>query len=123
MAGKPLDIWALGVTLYCFVHGHCPFESHNVLELYQKIIHEPIMISNDLSDNLKDLLNGILKKKPTKRMTLNDIRKHPWVLSSTFLVPQKMILDFLVDETNMKGNLPETSYSKKVRFKTKFLMF
>ncbi|KAJ3337262.1 Calcium/calmodulin-dependent protein kinase kinase 1, partial [Kappamyces sp. JEL0680] len=35
--GKAADIWALGVTLYCFVHGHCPFEDDDIVALYQKI--------------------------------------------------------------------------------------
>lgn len=35
--GKPVDIWACGVTLYMFVYGHPPFEAKTMTELYGRI--------------------------------------------------------------------------------------
>lgn len=35
--GKPIDIWACGVTLYMFVYGHPPFEAKTMTELYSRI--------------------------------------------------------------------------------------
>lgn len=35
--GKPVDIWACGVTLYMFVYGHPPFEAKTMMELYGRI--------------------------------------------------------------------------------------
>lgn len=35
--GKPVDIWACGVTLYMFVYGHPPFEAKTMTELYDRI--------------------------------------------------------------------------------------
>lgn len=34
---KPVDIWALGVTLYCMLRGRLPFEADNPLELLERI--------------------------------------------------------------------------------------
>jgi [calcium/calmodulin-dependent protein kinase] kinase len=39
--GKPADVWALGVTLYCFLFGQTPWrETLNVLQLYAQIRDE-----------------------------------------------------------------------------------
>jgi [calcium/calmodulin-dependent protein kinase] kinase len=82
MAGKAVDIWALGVTLYCFVHGHCPFQSDNILELADMIENQPAEISEALSPDLKDLLEKMLQKNPTERIKLADIKRHAWVTSN-----------------------------------------
>lgn len=39
--GKLVDIWALGVTLYCFIFGKVPFMAENVLDIYDKIRNTP----------------------------------------------------------------------------------
>jgi serine/threonine protein kinase len=35
--GKPIDIWALGVTLYCLTFGKCPFMAETEFELFELI--------------------------------------------------------------------------------------
>ena len=39
MLGKAIDVWALGVTLYCFLYGRVPYGNprDNVFEVYQRI--------------------------------------------------------------------------------------
>ncbi|KAK0147316.1 Calcium/calmodulin-dependent protein kinase kinase 1 [Merluccius polli] len=41
-SGKALDVWAMGVTLYCFVHGTCPFYHEFIVELHFKIKNEAV---------------------------------------------------------------------------------
>uniref|UniRef100_A0A2K6N2Z6 calcium/calmodulin-dependent protein kinase n=1 Tax=Rhinopithecus bieti TaxID=61621 RepID=A0A2K6N2Z6_RHIBE len=36
-SGKALDVWAMGVTLYCFVFGQCPFMDERIMCLHSKI--------------------------------------------------------------------------------------
>lgn len=38
---------------------------------------------------LQDLLRKILTKDPEKRITLSEVRAHPWVLQTTRSVPSK----------------------------------
>jgi serine/threonine protein kinase len=41
VSGKATDIWSMGVTLYCMIFGKTPFESGNLLELYETIKEAP----------------------------------------------------------------------------------
>ena len=77
---KAIDIWALGVTLYCFVFGRCPFTAANEFELFNNIPREPLQfpepneIGFAISDELKDLLHRLLTKDPEKRITLEQVK-------------------------------------------------
>ncbi|XP_066144580.1 calcium/calmodulin-dependent protein kinase kinase 1 isoform X1 [Euwallacea fornicatus] len=80
-SGKCTDIWAMGITLYAFVCGRVPFHDENIISLYTKIRNQQVDFPTtpDLSEELKDLIAKMLVKDPTKRMTLSDIKEHPWV--------------------------------------------
>ncbi|DAZ99357.1 TPA: hypothetical protein N0F65_005208 [Lagenidium giganteum] len=81
--GRPIDVWACGITLYMFIYGHPPFTAKNMSELYVKIQNDPIVYPEKVGDrvvetSLRDLLSKILEKDPKKRYTTKDIRAHPW---------------------------------------------
>jgi [calcium/calmodulin-dependent protein kinase] kinase len=76
---KSSDIWALGCTLFCFVHGHCPFEDDSELEIYEKIKNDKPAINIKLSKSLTNLLEKMLDKNWKSRITTPKIKKHPWV--------------------------------------------
>ena len=78
---KAIDIWALGVTLYCFVYGHIPFQAETPFEMYAAILNDPLTFDEDedVTDSLKDLLRRMLEKDPTKRITISEIKAHAWV--------------------------------------------
>ncbi|XP_076836090.1 calcium/calmodulin-dependent protein kinase kinase 2 isoform X2 [Brachyhypopomus gauderio] len=80
-SGKALDVWAMGVTLYCFVFGVCPFMDERILSLHQKIKTQPVELPEqaEVSDDLKDLLFKMLDKNPESRITVPQIKVHPWV--------------------------------------------
>ncbi|KAL5728868.1 calcium/calmodulin-dependent protein kinase [Ranunculus cassubicifolius] len=78
--GKAADTWALGVTLYCMVLGQYPFLGETLQDTYDKIVHNPLLIPDEMDSQLKDLLQGILCKEPEHRLTLEAIAEHPWVV-------------------------------------------
>ena len=42
--GKGIDVWALGVTLYCLLFGDTPFMARTEYELYNIIVKEGIAV-------------------------------------------------------------------------------
>ncbi|KAF9944556.1 hypothetical protein BGZ65_011873, partial [Modicella reniformis] len=82
---KAIDIWALGVTLYCFVYGRCPFIADSEFELFniiprkQPIFPDSVPGREYVCPELKDLLSRLLEKDVFKRITLKEVKEHPWV--------------------------------------------
>ncbi|XP_045343635.1 calcium/calmodulin-dependent protein kinase kinase 1 isoform X4 [Leopardus geoffroyi] len=83
-SGKALDVWATGVTLYCFVYGKCPFIDDYILALHRKIKNEAVVFPEEpnISEELKDLILKMLDKNPETRIGVPDIKLHPWVTKS-----------------------------------------
>jgi serine/threonine protein kinase len=88
MSGRPpvtkaIDVWALGVTLYCLVYGRCPFMAETEWELFNVIPRKELEFPDDVQvpDSLRDLLQRLLTKDPTKRITLSEVKRHPWVVA------------------------------------------
>ena len=76
--GKTVDTWSCGVILYALLCGMLPFEAKSTNEVYEKILKGHFKKPNHLSKEARDILEKILTIKPTERITIPEIKKHPF---------------------------------------------
>ena len=109
---EKVDIWALGVLIFELVFGYAPFASNFNEDRYNNIKAGKINWPNDLNNNeyndIKDLIEKILKINPKERISLDEIENHSW-LKSTFL---KMKINKQTNDTFENNNMSQTEIYK-----------
>jgi [calcium/calmodulin-dependent protein kinase] kinase len=80
-SGTQNDVWSVGVTLFFFVFGKCPFEGESIVDVHENVIQQPLVVptTRQIPDTLKDLLVQLMEKDQEKRISLPQIMGHPWV--------------------------------------------
>ena len=76
--GKPLDIWAFGITLYILTYLKFPFDSDKgILGLYEAIKNNKVKfpLEPHFSRKIKFLIEQCLAKQPEKRKTADQLLK------------------------------------------------
>ena len=95
-----VDLWSLGVLMYEFLVGSAPFEDSQVLT-YKRIVRcdmtFPTYVSSEAQDLIKNVrhisvylliwretniwfLLQLLVVDPEKRLPLDQVQKHPWII-------------------------------------------
>ncbi|KAF2690801.1 kinase-like protein, partial [Lentithecium fluviatile CBS 122367] len=114
--GPEIDLWALGVTLFCLIYGRVPFHDNNQWLLMRHITDDEPYISKyrlkpvaegsssrpsshgrlsqsmmsskraphdleyeEVDEDLRNLLHRLLAKNPQDRISIGDIKRHPWL--------------------------------------------
>ncbi|OAD02134.1 protein kinase A catalytic subunit [Mucor lusitanicus CBS 277.49] len=81
---KAVDWWGLGVLIFEMVVGRAPFIDKNPVNLYQKILECRVDWPEDMSADLKDLLQNLLTADIEGRYTSQEIKEHVWFADLNF---------------------------------------
>ena len=78
--GNLIDIWSSGIILYAMLCGYLPFEGQNNEILFQNIVKCEVNYPKYLSIIAVDLLKKILVPNPENRISIREIKKHPFYM-------------------------------------------
>lgn len=77
-AGPEVDVWSCGVILYALLCGSLPFDDESIPNLFKKIKSGMYSLPTHLSQLARNLIPRMLEVDPMKRITIPEIRLHPW---------------------------------------------
>lgn len=98
--GPPVDVWSMGVVLFVLVCGYLPFDGHNFVELFNKILKAQYTIPSHVSQACANLIERMLVVEPDQRATIEEIKKHPWLSSVQDCMPDVHVVE-ISDETKV----------------------
>ena len=78
--GFKTDIWCCGIILYAMLCGYLPFDGDNNQEIFQSIVECKPEFPDFLEDDSINLLIWILNSEPKDRISIEEIKCHPFYL-------------------------------------------
>jgi aurora kinase len=76
---EKVDLWSLGVLAYEFLVGEAPFEDTPVMT-QRRIARCEMTVPSFVSPEAKDLIKRLLVLDPEKRLCLEEVECHPWII-------------------------------------------
>ena len=78
--GFKTDIWCCGIILYAMLCGYLPFDGDDNQEIFQRIVECELEFPDFLEDDSINLLIWILNPEPKDRITIEQIKRHPFYI-------------------------------------------
>ena len=93
---EEIDIYSFGITLFTLAFGIYPYNLNEVKgkdydKIYEKVNSENLEFPKEIkvSNKFKDFLSKILQKDYTKRLSIKEALKHPWIKAYNILDEEK----------------------------------
>ena len=112
--GFKIDVWSCGIILYAMVCGYLPFEDPNNEVLFKKILECNVEFPNYVKKLSKDLVKKILVTDPEKRITIPEIKQHPFYLKGKELFEQEFSITQVVKTPEEKENIKEKECKENI---------
>lgn len=77
--GKAADLWSLGCMLYTLLVGRPPFESTDIRDTFARVRRGDFRIPDSITPSARDLITRLIVLDPSQRLSLEQIRRHPFV--------------------------------------------
>ena len=68
--------------------GNLPFDDENIRKLLGKVKQGVYYMPTSLSEEAQDLIRRMLVVEPEKRITMPEIKNHPWFKSNSKALPE-----------------------------------
>ncbi|OMO78635.1 hypothetical protein CCACVL1_14257 [Corchorus capsularis] len=79
-----VDNWTLGILCYEFLYGSPPFEAESQRDTFRRIMNVDLSFppTPHVSMEAKNLISRLLVKDSYKRLSLQKIMEHPWIIKN-----------------------------------------
>jgi serine/threonine protein kinase len=125
--GSVADLFTIGIVLFMMVTKKRPFMKASLKDDFYKFLafNKPEKFweihikgyGSDFSEDIKDLLEGLFEKNPVHRLSISEIKAHPWYNGEipTF---EQIKEEFIRRRVSVTEQLPDYDEEEKVDYDT-----